>query len=97
MSAASKAPTYSIPKEAAEELAGTFEAMSPELKAQYPEMAGLAAWLRKDAARSGRALIAINDCDCVPYPGAPDMCAAGTVFIDTAGRRVISDGYGARQ
>ena len=87
------APTYSIPRDAAEQLADTFEAMTPEDKAQYPEMADFANWIRKELIRYGRVLVAINDCDCVPYPGAPDMCAAGTVFTDTGGRMRISDGY----
>jgi hypothetical protein len=86
--------TYKIGKDAAERLADEFDAMSPQEKAQYPEMARLARHLRREALVYGRALIAIADCDCVPYPGASDMCKAGDVFTDTFGRRVISDGYG---
>jgi len=90
-------PTYNIPKQAAERLADIFDAMSPDDKSSYPEMQSLVSWLRQEATIYGRALIQIADEDCIPYPGAPDMCSFGTVFTDTAGRRIISDGFASRQ
>ena len=90
------ATTYSISREAAERLADEFYAMTPEEKAEYPEMKGVADHLRKDSLFYGRVLVCIRDEDCIPYPGASDMCKAGEVFTDTGNRHIISDGYGAR-
>jgi hypothetical protein len=88
--------SYRISSTRALELADTFDAMSPDLKMQYPEMAGLSNHLRKDAAIYPTVMVAFRDEDCIPYPGAPDVCAEGRVMnvIEVAGRPVINDGYG---
>lgn len=82
-------PTYKIPFSEALRLADEFDAMTVEQKERYPEMEPLALHLQREALLYGQALICIRDEDCVPYPGASDMCAAGTVFTDVHDREVI--------
>jgi hypothetical protein len=91
------AKSYRIPSERAIELADTIDAMSDELKAEYPEMSGLSLWLRRDAGIYPTVMVAFKDEDCVPYPDAPDFCAAGKAMTegDIHGRIIVPDGYGS--